>query len=203
MRRILLLLALPVQLLAQHKLPEEKYRCIISADKEIYQPGEIPRIIVEIKNNSTEPLLLAKALDGSDIKWRFPYAFFTIIKIADTSYTTHFPGRCGNLNDIRPDDFVEVKPHSTFYPYQVHYPTRPDNIYAFDYRFTDPVNFSRPGKYLVRFYYSTREDDFKKWRGRFYGREPDPIVYQEMLGLFAKVSKLEIESNKLIIEVKE
>lgn len=203
MRRILLLLALPVQLLAQHKLPEEKYLCIISADKEIYRPGEMPRFIVEIKNNSTEPLLLAKVLDGSDLKWRFPYAFFTITRIGDTSYTTQFPGRCGNLDDIRPDDFVEVKPNSTFYPYQVHFPTRPDNIYAYDYKFVDPVNFSQPGQYLVRFYYSTREDDFKNWRGRFYGREPDPVVYQNMLYLFSKRSKLELVSNKLIIEVQE
>ena len=203
MKSILLsVLLFPALLPAQNKIPEEKYRCIISADKEIYQPGESPKIVVEIKNNSAEPLFLAKALDGSDYQWRFPHAYFTITRIGDTSYRTKPAIRCGNVNDIRPADFADIPPGTTFNPYQVFYPTRTDNYYAFDNKLFNPDNFAQPGKYLIRFYYSTKENDFKKWRGRMYGREPDPAVYQEMLTLFAKVSRMEMVSNKLIIEVR-
>jgi hypothetical protein len=197
-----LLLAFPLQLFAQKDgSGENDLRCIISADKQVYHHGEIPKIIVEIKNNSNEPVILVKELDGSENKWRFPHAYFTITKIGDTAYKTRFTGRCGNMNQIRPGDFVKVKPGSTFYPYYHFYPERPDNVYAHDFRLFDSANFSATGKYLIRFYYSTNEADFEKWKGRFSG-EPTEKQLKEMIALFAKVPKIELESNKLMIEVK-
>ncbi len=201
---LLVLLMLPFNSFAQQNVSAKNntkaYSCIITSDKKNYLYGEVPKIIVAIKNNSNKPICLVNALDGSDVKWRFPHAYFAIAKVKDTTYQTKIYARCRNTNEITAKDFVELKPDSTFNPYKIHFPYRPDNIYAFDYKIMDTSNFSAPGKYLISFYYSTNEIDFSKWTGGFSSKF-GVGVYENMLKLFANVPKIEISSNVLEIDV--
>ena len=62
--------------------PGEKIRldCIISSTNKIYRVGQVPHIEVKILNISKEEIYLIGALDGSDVKRRMPYCYFTIEK---------------------------------------------------------------------------------------------------------------------------
>jgi hypothetical protein len=195
---ILILIIFPSCLFAQSG--KGLFSCSISSDKKIYRQGEIPKILVGITNDSNATVYLVKVSDGSELKWRYPYAYFEIFKIGDTAFKPKFYGRCGNVDDITTASFFEVQPHAIFNPYKIDFTDRPDNIYSYDFRMYDSGNFSAPGKYLIRFYYSTNETNFKKWRGRMY-KEPGKEDYETMIRLFSKVPKIELVSNDLIVEV--
>jgi hypothetical protein len=180
-----------------------QYVCTIRSDKTIYHPGETPAITVEINNNSNEKAYLVRALDGSDIKRRFPYAYFTITKVGDTAYKTKMYGRCGNIDPITVADFVEVKPGALFNPFKRTIPyTDRENIFAYDIKLIDTANFSTPGKYVITFFYSTMESDFTKWGGH-YSSKMFYKDYKQMEALFfSDVARISLVSNELIIEVK-
>lgn len=180
-----------------------QYVCTISSDKSIYYPGEAPGVTVEIKNNSNEKAYLVRALDGSDIKRRFPYACFTITKVGDTAYATKMYGRCGNIDPITVEDFVEVKPGASFNPFKRTIPyTDRENIFAYDIKLIDTANFSNPGKYVITFFYSTMENDFTKWSGHYRANMFYKDYKQMEVLFFRDVPRISLVSNKLIIEVK-
>ena len=56
------------------------FTCTLKADKEVYKVGEIPQLEVTITNNSKSDVYLIGALDGSDVKLRYPYCYYTIQK---------------------------------------------------------------------------------------------------------------------------
>jgi len=201
---LLILMILSLHVFAQKDIltANGQFNCVLTPDKESYNLGETPNITVEIKNNSKKPAYLVRALDGSECKWRFPYAYFTISKIGDTSYKTRSYGRCGNMDEINSRDFVEVKPRASFNPYRQTSPNSDgENIYAYDFKLKDKNNFLEPGKYLITFFYSTMETDFSKWRGRLAGALKDE-EYKKMVSLFSKVVHQEIRSNALTLEIK-
>ena len=165
----------------------------------------MPSITVSIKNNTDSTIQLVKALDGSNVRWRFPYAYFKIEKISDTTYKARWYKRCGNYDAIKSADFIKIESGSSFNPYT------PGSVYS-DYTISDKRNFEREGKYRITFYYSTNETDFKKWLGDYNGVNfyfDNKIVlkserkeeYQKLLDLFTKVPKMDIVSNELIIEI--
>jgi hypothetical protein len=181
--------------------------CVIKSGKTTYKKGEVPHISIEIKNNTDSTIQLVKTLDGSEVRWRYPYAYFKIEMVNDTSYHPALVLRCGNYDGIDSDDFVEVKPGGSFDPYK-----NQTSVY-YDYAISDKRNFERKGKYKITFYYSTNEPDFKKWIGnsdqswRLYDRSGNVIAskkpeYDQMVKLFSKVPKVELVSNELIIEIK-
>jgi hypothetical protein len=181
--------------------------CTIKPDKAVYKKGEVPRISIAIKNNTDSTIQLVKTMDGSEARWRYPYAYFKIELIGDTSYHVQPMIRCGNYDGIDSADFVQVKPGGSFDPYK-----NQTSVYH-DYTISDKRNFERKGKYKITFYYSTNEPDFKKWVGRsdqswsLYDRSGNvnadkKAEYEKLLQLFAKVPLAELVSNELIIEIK-
>ena len=58
---------------------------ILKSDKEIYKSKDLrkhwqnyPIIDVNICNRSNNQIWLVRALDGSDVKWRFPHCYFEV-----------------------------------------------------------------------------------------------------------------------------
>lgn len=181
--------------------------CSIKTNKTIYKKGEVPSISVEIKNNTDSTIRLVKALDKSRIQKRFPYAYFKIEMVSDTSYKMRTYGECGNWDNIDSTDFIEVKPNETFDPYKYQSP-----VY-YDYAIKDPRNFEKTGKYKITFYYSTNESHIAEWLGdhqsknwfdwnkHIYlpGKERE---FNKLIALLKLVPKVELVSNELIIEIK-
>lgn len=161
------------------------------------------KLKVEIKNNTDSTIQIVKILDGSDYSRRYPYAYFKVEKIGDTTYRQHKHSVCGNKDCINLTDFVELKSSDSCDIYNQSLP--------YDVTFTDANNFKK-GKYKIIFYYSTNEYDFKRWMGDSSWmwldkttkklKEDRKEEYEKLLALFAKVPKVSIVSNELIIEIK-
>ena len=75
---------------------------MLTSDKEVYKVGELPKLTVKIYNDSKEDIYLIGSLDGSDVKWRFPYCYYSIDR--PKSVQTKLQ-RCGNMNTLRLHDF--------------------------------------------------------------------------------------------------
>jgi hypothetical protein len=184
--------------------------CNIKTDKYIYKKGTVPTITVEIKNNTDSAIYLVKSLDGSSSQMRFPYAYFEIQKLSDTSYRQDKSRYCGNYDEIDTSDFVEVTPDATFDP------SISQSRFYTDYSMKNIKNFEKKGKYKIIYHYSTNETRFIKWMGdpyagqarRWFDEKTGKIKsehereYNRLLELFKLVPKTELVSNELIIEVK-
>src|SRR4051812_43500968 len=107
------MLALVCLFLAPAPTPEPApFSATISAPATV-ELGKVPAVKVEIKNLAGKEVLLVGSLDASDCKWRFPYAYFTVIG-PDGKDVVKGIGRCGNTNPLREQDFVAVKPGAAF-----------------------------------------------------------------------------------------
>lgn len=180
--------------------------CTISSDSLFYQKGHAPKIKVKIKNNTENVIRLVKSLDGSGQRMRFPLVYFKIEKIGDTSYKVERYARCGNMNGLDTADFVTVNPGDIFNPYSLN-----QNGPFADYKINDGNNFIKTGKYKITFYYSTNEQDFKKWMGDSWYEEIDRrtgkpwkenFYYKRLHELFETVPQVDIVSNDLVVEIK-
>lgn len=196
-------------LLLVQKSNGQTLSCIIKSDKTIYKKRETPKITLEIKNNSDSTIYLVKILDGSYRKTRFPYSYYKIEKLADTSYKARQIIGCGNEDGIDLTDFVEVKPNEKFDPYKDMSPPYTNILMEVN----DPANFEKKGKYKITYFYSTNQTEFKKWMGFDMNRswfdwqtkeiKPDKKeTYNKLLLLFEKVPKVDLVSNDIIIEIK-
>lgn len=169
--------------------------CTLKSDKKVYKVGELPELKVEIVNNTTRDIYLIGSLDGSDVRWRMPYCYFTIQK---PTLDTVQLARCGVVNPLRTEDFALVKAGQKFNPYQ-----RIDS-YRF---FTDPtINnsgmFKSPGIYKIQFHYSTNSSDITKYSfdRRFVKSRSDSM---KLFSFFKNVPKTDIESNEIEITFEE
>lgn len=190
---ILILLFLPISSLGQ----KSKIFCTLTSEKTVYCLGELPKISVNIKNATDSVIELVKSLDGSTFNLRYPYAYFKIENMTDSLQEHKSLELCGNTNPIRLTDFVKVMQGDSFDPLKDSF----DKLY--------PGNFPKRGKYKVTFYYSTNECDLLKWmgdEGYDYSKNeiaaPKKAAYEQLLRLFAKVPRVELISNTLIITIK-
>jgi hypothetical protein len=129
---------------------QDDFKCVLKSGKTAYRIGERPDLKVEIWNNTTDTVFLVGSLDGSDRKWRLPYCYFNIEweKILPVEITSR---RCGNVNNLRLKDFIEVAPKHYFDPYM-----EVDEAGFFPNNMLDRFNFLKPGLYTAEFYYDTR-----------------------------------------------
>lgn len=176
---------------ARPDLPYPGLSCTLTVSKTRYKTGEVPALKVSIVNQSGKEIYLVGSLDGSDLKWRRPYCYFTIEKPAPGDISI---GRCGNMNRLRAEDFVRVGPGEAFDPYQS------IDHYGFfrDYTIMNPETFKATGIYKIKFHYSTNSsviDDFTGDRGA-PSRNPDSL---QLLSLFEKVPKVDLVSNEIEI----
>src|SRR5262245_6264823 len=65
--------------------------------------GQVPAISVEIANWTEGEIYLIGSLDGSDLKWRYPFCYFELIG-PDGKPPKTGVARCGNMNTIREKD---------------------------------------------------------------------------------------------------
>ena len=165
--------------------------CTLKSDKTKYKIGELPDLRVEIVNNTGEDIYLIGSLDGSDVKWRMPYCYFTIQKPKPDTIQV---ARCRNMNPLRNEDFVLVKTGQKFNPYKNVDP------YGFftDYTITNNETFKNPGVYKIQFHYSTNSHDLAKFLGDRLPKA-DSTDSLKLSSLFNKVLKVDIVSNEIEI----
>ena len=77
--------------------------------------GKAPNVTVALTNQTAEEVYLIGSLDASDSKWRYPHCYFEVTGPDGTSAVQGI-GRCGNMNTLREQDFVEVPPGGAFDP---------------------------------------------------------------------------------------
>lgn len=190
MKPIILLALLLTAFTVKKSGPLPELTCTLTSDKVVYKTGEQPWLTIGITNNSKEDIYLVGSLDGSDVKWRFPYCYFSIQKpLPDTPLT----GRCGVMNPLRPADFRLVKAGQKFNPYE-------DGFFE-DYSLLDTRTFKNPGEYRIRFYYSTNSESMSRFMGTRSARsDPDSL---KMAFFFKHVPKVELASNEITIRVEE
>lgn len=176
---------------ASHTSP--KLKCILTSDRTEYKVGEVPQLQVKIINEGNEDVYIIGSLDGSDVKWRMPYCYFSIQKPKTDS--VGLVGRCGNTNALSASDFIRIKPGESFNPYQLF-----DGIHGFfsDFETMRPENFRNPGIYKIRFYYNSNSNDIDSFDGRFNQLGNDSIAVRE---LFPKAAKVELSSNEIEIRI--
>lgn len=166
--------------------------CSISSLKSTYKMGEAPAIRVRIRNESDQAVYLVGSLDGSEAGMRYPHCGFEIRDSTGQLVEPRY-ARCGNTNPLRPADFVRVAPRSVFDPYmEIDY-----GGFFGSYLLTlGRKTFSKPGRYKLRFHYSSANPKLEDWLGdgklgQDRGRD------QKLTDLLRKVPKLDIESNEL------
>ena len=169
--------------------------CTLQSDKKLYKVGELPKFNVEIINNSEKDIYLIGSLDGSAIKGRFPYCYYSILKPKPEKINST---RCGNMNTLRPNDFKLVKAGQKFNPYE-HI-----DIHGFfdDNVTTNLETFKHVGIYKIRFYYSTNSTKFDDFLGDkpFRKNDSNSVIIH---GFFKSVPKVEIASNEIEIRIEE
>jgi hypothetical protein len=179
---------------ADNAPPEEvDLRCSIKSDKTVYSLGETPRIDVRIKNEGDKPVLLVGSLDASDVKWRYPYCYYTITGQNGDPINTGV-GRCGMMNALRRNDFVRVEPGATFNPYMDIGPTG-----FFSSGQINAYAFQNPGIYRITFHYDTSSNDMRQWEA-WDDVEAAPGK-PSIRTLWKQVPKTTLVSNTLTIEV--
>jgi hypothetical protein len=177
------------------EIGESQFSCTLTADKAIYKTGQVPKLDVRIINEGNTSVYLVGSLDGSDMKWRLPYCYFTIEKPKQDDLI--FP-RCGNTNPLRAEEFKLVKPKEKFDPYETL------DHYGFfgDHASTQTETFRNIGTYKIQFHYTTATQDTKTFMGNFgqWDKGSDSMKLKELL---TKIPKIDIVSNVVEIRVEQ
>jgi hypothetical protein len=178
----ILAIIISVYCFQQQYTPHASLVCKLSVEKTTYKIGEIPVIKVAIKNISNKDVYLIGSLDGSEIKRRMPYCYFDIEKPRPDIIQYGF---CGTTNPLRASDFVLVRAHSSFNPYQ------PVDNYGFftSYMIGDTATFRNPGVYKIQFHYSTMSGNINRYKGM--GSSADSVLQKQR---FEKVPRVELVS---------
>jgi len=124
----------------------------------------------------------------------YPHCSFDVIGPNGNSALQRIK-RCGNMNTLREQDFVKVKPGASFDPYQ-----RTDDYGFFSAHQLNPNNFGTVGKYRIRFIYSTNSDAIEKWGGDGRG---SVAKNEKLMAMFRQVPKVEVKSNEIQVTVVE
>lgn len=150
--------------------------------------GKAPNVRVTIRNNLGRDVLLVGSLDASDCKRRYPHCYFEVIRPDGTSVPLSVP-RCGNKNPLRDRDFVAVPRNGTFDPY-----AQIDQYGFFGAHQLSSGNFTTPGTYRLRFFYSTEAKEMKGWCG-------DGDLSANLIAKLKRVPRVTLRSNEVTIRV--
>src|SRR6266850_2594007 len=163
----------------------DKLSCVLTAEP-ISQMYRIPTITVALTNQTGSDIYLVGSLDGSDSKWRYPHGYFDLIG-PDGNPASGTWTLCPNVNPLEGRDFIRVPPGGAFDPYHggAGYP-------FFTAHQISPYTFRVPGKYRIRFFYSTASEVMADWA--WDGR-------QGLTEKFSLVPKVEVSSNEVVVEV--
>ncbi len=154
--------------------------------------GQAPAISVEIANWTEGEIYLIGSLDGSDLKWRYPFCYFEVIGPDGKPAKNRIARDCLNMNTIREKDFVKVRRGGKFNPYQ-----KIDDHGFFGTSLIVPATFQAEGEYRIRFVYSTDNADPKSWLGDVGGN----VTEMQVVKLLANVPKTTASSNEITVKV--
>jgi len=180
--------------------------CQISTVKSLYKIGETPAIAIQIKNSTDTTIQMVKVLDGSEAKWRYPHLYYEVFQIIGNKKRALKPNlhtRCGNMDGIGVNDFVEVRSGQGFDPLANQSEVYTRSISLFQW------SFKKKGKYSIVFHYSTAEVELKKWMGDtntlWFGMNNEVFsdkteAYNHLISLFNRVPKVDLTSNELLVE---
>ena len=162
--------------------------------------GRTPAISIEIANWTEGEIYLIGSLDGSDLKWRYPFCYFEVIG-PDGKPARHVIFRdCLNMNAIREKDFVKVPRGGKFDPYQ-----KIDDHGFFGTTLIAPATFGAEGEYRIRFVYSTDRAEPKFWLGDVHGNVTEMLntggTNENVVKLLANVPKTTVSSNEISVKV--
>ena len=165
--------------------------CVLTVEP-VSQVFRVPEITVVLTNQTGAYIYLVGSLDASDCRWRYPHCYFEVIG-PDGKPASGAIDRCGNVNELREGDFVRVPPSGKFDPYHkgTGYP-------FFITEQIKPYTFRVPGKYRIRFFYSTASEVFGDWAGG-WGR--GATASPRLIELLSLVPKVEVASNEVVVEV--
>lgn len=169
-----------------------KFSCTISSVLKTYKAGQVPDIKVAIANHSNSETYLIGALDGSEIKRRMPYCYFTIEK---PKPDTVLYQSCGTVNPLRIAEYRLVKAGESFDPYE----QIDDKGFWRDHSISDKKTFRNPGVYRIQFHYSTNSTDIRRFLGSWDKNPDTPRLKQ----LFEKLPRIDLSSNVLEINIIE
>lgn len=170
-------------------VPEEgEITCTISAEKTEYAVGESPEIKVTLHNKTGQEIVLVGSLDASDLGWRYPICDFKIEGPPD--HSVNGIGRCGNTNPLRLKDFITVPAGGKFDPYM-----KVDDYGFFATSDLMWHNFSIPGKYRIKFRYSTDSREMQKWNG--FENANGFLDAAALRERFRQVPRFTVESNTI------
>lgn len=165
------------------------FTCSIASKGPVIREGEVPRIKVSIGNHLGRDVVLVGSLDGSSYGMRYPKCGFEIMDASRKPLKTSPDSRCGNMNELRVEDFVTVPTGTEFDPYglgffgawQIH-------------------QFAQlpPGTYIIRFYYQTSTKGIQQYFGDEHFLET-PKVSPALQKLYESVPGLDLKSNELKI----
>ncbi len=164
--------------------------CTLDVENASIRLGEAPTIHVSITNTTDETIYLVGSTDGSGMNRRYPICDVTITG-PDGEDVNRPIAMCGNMNPIRPEDFVRIGPGATFDPYR----TIDDHGFFANIKLR-PENFDKVGTYILQFTYATDSDVADEWspapemNGRGYG-----------LNLLLKVPRVRVQSETVKVVV--
>ncbi len=92
-------------------------QAILRLDRLEIRPGENPAARVFLRNVGEEPIVLVGSLDASSAGWRAPRCGFRLLDADGVAIPFPPVARCGNTNELRDRDLVEVAPAALFDPY--------------------------------------------------------------------------------------
>ena len=121
-----------------------------------YTLGNPIYINATIKNeNSKSSVIVSRALDGSDLGWRYPHYSYTLLDPEGIEVPQEQIIRCGNMNPLRIDDFVVLEPGESYNVYNYSFLSRPSSYF----------NFNKSGHYYLRLNYSWISIDDQRCNG--------------------------------------
>ncbi len=172
------------------------FECVLSSPKATWSLGEQVELQVRIVNRSDESHPLIGSLDASDVKWRYPHCTFEVIGPDGAPVGLGIGGRCGNMNNLRLEDIVTVKPGESFDPYM-----QIDNGGFFSHAIHQRNALGVVGQYRVRFQYSTEAESEREFLGDM-GRMGDAgAAPSELSERLARLPRIHLESNELVLLV--
>jgi len=198
---------------------DNRILCTLTTKSKVINVGEVPKLNVTFENCTDSTFYLITPLDASSDKWRYPYAYYTIELLGDTTYKPELVYRCGNMDGMDSLSFIKIE--SNHNCNLLEFTSR---VYR-DFSIHDSDNFKNKGHYRITYHYSTASNSLSDYFGRdmymrvfrtkyfpkMYISESKLVVserdqYKDELEvldkLFSKVPKVELTSNSIIIEVK-
>ncbi|WP_038167408.1 hypothetical protein [Verrucomicrobium sp. BvORR106] len=170
---------------------ESWFTCSISAENTVVRHGEHPKVKVRIGNHLGRDVVLVGSLDGSSYGMRYPKCGFELMDSQGKPLKISPESRCGNMNELRIEDFVTVPSGKEFNPYESGF---------FGSWQSQLLPQLPPGTYLIRFYYQTS----RKGVQYYFGDEQmlaEPKISPAIQKLYEMVPGLDLKSNALKITI--